>query len=73
MPAAASAERTAPATAATADSDMPRILQLVKAGKLPIDKLISRRYRLEEVNEAFAALVAGEVARSVLIPDRLSR
>jgi NDMA-dependent alcohol dehydrogenase len=49
-------------------ADMPRLLQLYKAGKLPVDRLISRRYRLEQVNEAYDALLAGEVARSVLIP-----
>ncbi len=47
---------------------MPRLLQLYKAGKLPIDKLITRRYSLDRVNEAYEALLAGEVARSVLIP-----
>ena len=51
-------------------SDMPRLLQLYRAGKLPIDRLISRRYRLEQVNEAYDALLAGEVARSVLIPGQ---
>jgi NDMA-dependent alcohol dehydrogenase len=50
-------------------ADMPRLLQLYKAGKLPIDRLISRRYPLERVNEAYEALLAGEVARSVLIPN----
>jgi NDMA-dependent alcohol dehydrogenase len=49
-------------------ADMPRLLQLYKAGKLPVDRLISRRYRLDQVNEAYDALLAGEVARSVLIP-----
>jgi S-(hydroxymethyl)glutathione dehydrogenase / alcohol dehydrogenase len=49
-------------------ADMPRLLQLYQAGKLPIDRLISRRYPLDRVNEAYDALIAGEVARSVLIP-----
>jgi Zn-dependent alcohol dehydrogenase len=49
-------------------SDMPKLLSLFQAGKLPIDKLITRRYKLEEVNEAYDALIKGEVARSVLIP-----
>jgi len=50
-------------------ADMPRLLQLFKAGKLPIDRMISRRYPLDRVNEAYEALLAGEVARSVLIPN----
>lgn len=49
-------------------ADMPRLLQLYRSGKLPIDRLISRRYPLDQVNEAYDALLAGEVARSVLIP-----
>jgi len=49
-------------------ADMPRLLQLFRSGKLPIDRLISRRYSLDQVNEAYDALLAGEVARSVLIP-----
>jgi S-(hydroxymethyl)glutathione dehydrogenase/alcohol dehydrogenase len=49
-------------------SDMPKLLELWQAGKLPIDKLITRRYKLDQVNEAYDALLKGEVARSVLIP-----
>lgn len=50
-------------------TDMPHLLELYQAGRLPIDRLISRRYPLTDVNEAYRALLAGEVARSVLIPS----
>jgi Zn-dependent alcohol dehydrogenase len=46
--------------------DFPRLLSLYKAGLLKLDELISREYKLDEVNEAFDALSRGEVARSVL-------
>lgn len=46
--------------------DMPRLLDLYRRGKLPLDRLISRTYPLGQVNEAFTALDRGEVARSVL-------
>lgn len=46
--------------------DMPRILNLYLQGKLNLDGLVSRRYPLGEINEAFDALRNGEVARSVL-------
>ena len=46
--------------------DMPRILNLYLQGKLNLDGLVSRRYPLAEINEAFDALRNGEVARSVL-------
>lgn len=35
---------------------------------LPLDRLVSRSYPLDQVNEAYDALLAGEVARSVLLP-----
>jgi len=50
-------------------ADMPRLLDLYMAGRLPLDRLLSRTYPLEEVNEAYRALLAGEVARSVLLPN----
>jgi NDMA-dependent alcohol dehydrogenase len=46
--------------------DMPRLLDLYQAGRLPLDRLVSRKYTLGEVNEAFAAMNAGEVARAVI-------
>jgi NDMA-dependent alcohol dehydrogenase len=46
--------------------DIPRFVDLYMNGKLPIDKLISRIYSLDEINEAFAALERGEVIRSVV-------
>jgi Zn-dependent alcohol dehydrogenase len=35
-------------------------------GKLPVDKLISHIYSLDQINDAFAALERGEVIRSVI-------
>lgn len=49
-------------------ADIPRLFDLYRRGRLPLDRLISRRYPLAEINEAYRALLAGEVARSVLIP-----
>jgi S-(hydroxymethyl)glutathione dehydrogenase/alcohol dehydrogenase len=46
--------------------DFPRLLGLYRSGKLKLDELISRRFMIDEVNEAFAVLGRGEVARSVL-------
>ena len=36
-------------------------------GRLKLDEMITRRLKLEDVNEAFRAMKAGEVARSVLM------
>jgi S-(hydroxymethyl)glutathione dehydrogenase / alcohol dehydrogenase len=48
--------------------DMPRVLDLYMDGLLPLDRLVSRSYPLEEINDAFAAMNAGEVARAVIRP-----
>src|SRR6266850_3213276 len=40
---------------------------LYQAGKLKIDELINRRYGLDEANEAFRALAAGELARGIIV------
>ncbi len=47
--------------------DFPFLLDLYAAGKLDLDALVSRTYRLTEINEAFAAMLAGEVARGVVV------
>lgn len=46
--------------------DVPRLLDLYVAGKIKLDELISREYQIGEINEAFAALQRGEVARSIV-------
>jgi S-(hydroxymethyl)glutathione dehydrogenase/alcohol dehydrogenase len=47
--------------------DFPLLLELYAAGKLKLDELISRQYRLEQINEAFDAMLGGEVARGVIV------
>jgi S-(hydroxymethyl)glutathione dehydrogenase/alcohol dehydrogenase len=46
--------------------DFPRIVDLYMEGKLQLDELVSRRYGLDGVNEAFRAMEAGEVARGII-------
>jgi S-(hydroxymethyl)glutathione dehydrogenase/alcohol dehydrogenase len=46
--------------------DMPKYLDLYRQGRLNLDDMISQRGRLEDVNEAFRAMEAGEVTRTVL-------
>ncbi|MGH7836836.1 MAG: zinc-binding dehydrogenase, partial [Candidatus Binataceae bacterium] len=46
--------------------DMPKYLDLYRQGRLNLDDMISRRGRLDDVNEAFRAMEAGEVTRTVL-------
>ena len=49
--------------------DMPRYVELYRQGRLKLDEMITRRGRLEDVNEAFRAMKAGEMARTVLVFD----
>jgi S-(hydroxymethyl)glutathione dehydrogenase/alcohol dehydrogenase len=46
--------------------DMPWLMTLYSQKRLKIDELISRRYPLEQINEAYDALKKGEVNRSVI-------
>ena len=47
--------------------DFPRFVQLVETGRLDIGSMVSRHIHLDEVNEAFRAMEAGEVIRSVIV------
>jgi len=47
-------------------TDFPKLLRLWKAGKLDLEGMISRRIKLDEINDAFRAMQAGEVIRSVI-------
>jgi S-(hydroxymethyl)glutathione dehydrogenase/alcohol dehydrogenase len=49
--------------------DFPLILDLYLAGKLKLDELISGEYTIDDINQAYAALQTGEVARSVIVFD----
>lgn len=49
--------------------DFPMMLDLYIAGKIKLDELISREYTLDGINQAYAALLSGEVARSVIVFD----
>ena len=47
--------------------DIPLLLDLYRAGKLKLEELITRRYRLEQINEAYADLLSGELARGIIV------
>lgn len=46
--------------------DIPRLLDLYQAGRLPVDELVSRQVELPSVNAAFDALREGAVVRQLL-------
>ena len=47
-------------------SDIPNYLELYRQGRLNLDEMVTRRRPLGEINDAFRAMTAGEVARTVL-------
>jgi Zn-dependent alcohol dehydrogenase len=49
--------------------DLPRLVDLYRAGRLPLDALVTKRYTLEELPEAFRDMEAGIVARGVIVFD----
>lgn len=46
--------------------DIPRFVELWRAGRLPLERLITRRITLEEINDAMDELAAGRAVRQVI-------
>lgn len=46
---------------------VPQLIQLYRRKRLKLDELISRRYPLEEINEAIASMERGEALRNVIV------
>jgi S-(hydroxymethyl)glutathione dehydrogenase/alcohol dehydrogenase len=49
--------------------DIPHYLDFYKQGRLDLDAMVTKTGRLSDINEAFRAMKAGEVARTVLLFD----
>lgn len=49
-------------------TDLPRIFELYRRGRLPLDLLIGKRYELAQVGDAYADLLGGAVGRGIVIP-----
>jgi NDMA-dependent alcohol dehydrogenase len=47
--------------------DFPRLVSLYQAGRLKLDEMITRRYRIDEAPAAFDDLAAGRNARGVIV------
>ena len=48
-------------------TDVPMLIDLYMDGKYRLDEMITRRVPLEELNNAFDSMLAGEVKRSVVV------
>jgi len=47
--------------------DMPKYIDFYFQGRLKLDEMVTRTGTLEDINDAFRAMKAGEVARTVLV------
>jgi S-(hydroxymethyl)glutathione dehydrogenase/alcohol dehydrogenase len=48
------------------DIDIPKLAEIYIKGKLPLEKMISKRYKLEEINDALNDLENGKVFRPII-------
>jgi alcohol dehydrogenase len=48
--------------------DIPRYIALWRAGRLPVDRLLSGVMPLAQINTALDALASGRAVRQILIP-----
>ncbi|GAA4420598.1 zinc-dependent alcohol dehydrogenase family protein [Nibrella viscosa] len=46
--------------------DIPAYISLYQAGRLPVDKLLTHKLKLDEVNEGFERLAKGEAIRQII-------
>jgi alcohol dehydrogenase len=53
---------------AVPERDLPRFVELWRAGRLPVERLHSTSLPLDEVNRAMDALADGQTVRQVLLP-----
>jgi alcohol dehydrogenase len=47
-------------------ADITRLARLYETGQLQLDEMITRRYRLDDVNEAYDDLRNGEIIRGII-------
>lgn len=47
--------------------DFPRFVELIETGRLDTSSMVSKKIKLDEVNDAFRAMESGEVIRSVIL------
>jgi Zn-dependent alcohol dehydrogenase len=47
--------------------DIPRLIELYKAGRLKLDELVSGHYRFDQINEALVSSEKGDVIRNVIM------
>jgi Zn-dependent alcohol dehydrogenase len=59
--------RGAPGGCSTPDRDFPMLVRWFREGKLPLDRMVTRRYRLDQINEACDDLRHGRIAGRAIL------
>jgi Zn-dependent alcohol dehydrogenase len=59
--------RGAPGGSCRPDRDLPLFVRWFREGRLPLDRLVTRRYTLDQINEACDALAHGEIAGRAIV------
>jgi S-(hydroxymethyl)glutathione dehydrogenase/alcohol dehydrogenase len=49
--------------------DVPKLLSLYQAGRLPIDQLVGAHYPLDRIGDAVSDLIGGAVGRGIIVPS----
>ncbi len=47
-------------------NDIPTMLKMYESGKLKLDELVTQTYTLDQINEAYADMIAGKIIRGVI-------
>lgn len=47
-------------------NDIPTMLKMYETGQLKLDELVTRTYTLDQINEAYADMIAGKIIRGVI-------
>ncbi len=59
--------RGAPGGSCRPERDLPMFVRWYQEGRLPLDTLITRRYKLDQINEACQALLDGEISGRAIV------
>jgi Zn-dependent alcohol dehydrogenase len=59
--------RGAPGGSCRPDRDLPMFVRWFREGRLPLDQLVTRRYTLDQINDACAALAHGEIEGRAIV------
>jgi Zn-dependent alcohol dehydrogenase len=48
--------------------DYPKIIEMVRTGKIQLEPVVTNKFKLDDINDAFDLMRKGESLRSIVIP-----